>query len=491
MPSDRPTASSSERFSAIRFVMVMGLLSLFADASYESARGIVGAYLAQLGAAAAVVAVATGGGELLGNLLRYGSGALGDRTGRYWLLTGLGYSAGLLAVPAMGLAGSWPAVVALVFVERFGKGLRAPARDVLLSRAAELAGPGKAFGIHEALDQIGAIAGPLAVGAILASGRSYAQALRWLAIPTLAALALLGAARYLYPTPHVSVSARRRRRRRPSGLPGDQEVSSADRLGESTADAPEGYGSAGETPPPAQPAVPSPVSDGAVPLRPIPPDAAPSGPVPDAAIPSGPAEGPARLPGSASPTTFRLYVLGVSLAAAGLADFALVAFHAERLSLLRPSLIPVVFAAAMAADAVSALGFGSMFDKFGLSVLSVATAMGSIYAAFAFSSSAALLFLGALLWGISLGAQESVMRSAVVSLVPLSRRGRSYGVVGMWYGLAWFAGSATLGFLYGIGRGALATFSIACELAAATVFLIVRNRARKELSRPGATSSLT
>ena len=405
--------------------MVMGLVSLFADAAYESARGIVGAYLGQLGATAAVVAVATGGGELLGNLLRYGSGALGDRTGRHWLLTGLGYSAGLLAVPAMGLAASWPAVVALVFVERFGKGLRAPARDVLLSRAAELAGPGRTFGMHEALDQIGAIAGPLAVGAILAGGRGYAHALRWLAIPALAALALLAAARYLYPAPHLFVSARRRRRRRTNGLAW----------------------------------------------------------APPEATASGPAKDPSALPASVSPTTFRLYVLGVSLAAAGLADFALVAFHAERLSLLRPSLIPVVFASAMAADAVSALGFGSMFDKSGLSVLSVATGLGSIYAAFAFSSSAPLLFLGALLWGVSLGAQESVMRSAVVSLVPLSRRGHSYGVVGMWYGLAWFAGSVTLGFLYGIGRTVLAAFSIACELAAALMFLIVRNRARRELPR--------
>jgi MFS family permease len=180
----------------MRFIVALGIVSLFADITYEGARSILGPFLQNLGASAAEVGVVAGLGEFLGYGLRLVSGLLADRTQAYWLITISGYVVNLFAVPALAFAGNWPAAALLVVAERTGKSLRAPARDVLLSEAAHRVGRGWGFGLHAALDQTGAVLGPLYVAwAVARAQGNYSPALLRLAIPALCALAALLIAR--------------------------------------------------------------------------------------------------------------------------------------------------------------------------------------------------------------------------------------------------------------------------------------------------------
>ena len=192
---------------ARHFVILLGWVSLFADLCYEGMRGALGGYLAMLGASATAVGLVAGTGEAIGYGLRYVSGALADRTQRYWALTIAGYATNLIAVPLLALAGSWPMVAVLVGIERLGKAVRSPAKSTLTSFAAHDLGAGKAFAIGEAMDQAGGLAGPLVVAGILAwrgeTVSGYAWAFCALAIPAAITLAILLRARRLYPDPRA------------------------------------------------------------------------------------------------------------------------------------------------------------------------------------------------------------------------------------------------------------------------------------------------
>lgn len=189
------------RRRALKFVLLLGVVSLFADATYEGARSITGPFLATLGASGAAVGIIAGGGELVGYGLRLLSGVIGDRTRRYWAITILGYAVNLIAVPLLALAGKWPEAAALMIAERIGKAIRTPARDAMLSHASSRLGSGWAFGVHEAMDQCGAVLGPLIVAGVFAWRGSYRDSFAVLLLPALAALAVLMAARLLYPRP--------------------------------------------------------------------------------------------------------------------------------------------------------------------------------------------------------------------------------------------------------------------------------------------------
>ncbi len=197
---DTKVASSAQR-TAIRFVILLGFVSLLADVTYEGARSITGPYLALLGAGGTAVGLVAGLGELLGYGLRLVSGYLSDRSGRYWFFTIMGYALNLLVVPLLALAGRWEVAAALMIAERIGKALRSPARDAMLSHATKEMGRGWGFGLHEAMDQIGAMLGPLIVAAVLAARGSYQSGFAILLVPALLALAVLAAARWLYPRP--------------------------------------------------------------------------------------------------------------------------------------------------------------------------------------------------------------------------------------------------------------------------------------------------
>jgi predicted MFS family arabinose efflux permease len=194
---------------ALHFVLLVGAMSLCADFVYEGARSIAGPYLALLGATGLIVGAASGLGELAGYALRLVSGRLADVTRKYWPITILGYVVQMAAVPALALAGSWPAAVVLLILERVGKATRNPPRDVMLSRAGlEMGGYGWAFGLHEALDQLGALLGPLAMAAILAWRREFTLAFAALGIPAACTLLLLVVARSRYPNPEGLGSGR-------------------------------------------------------------------------------------------------------------------------------------------------------------------------------------------------------------------------------------------------------------------------------------------
>lgn len=187
--------------SAIKFVVLIGLVSLFADMTYEGARSITGQYLAVLGASATVVGLVAGVGEFIGYGLRLVSGYISDKTRQYWMLTIIGYMLNLFAVPLLALVGRWDLAAALMILERIGKAIRTPARDAMLSHATRAVGSGWGFGLHEAMDQVGAMLGPVIVAAVLYLKGGYETSFGILVVPALLAITVLLTARYFIPIP--------------------------------------------------------------------------------------------------------------------------------------------------------------------------------------------------------------------------------------------------------------------------------------------------
>lgn len=375
---------------ALKMVLLLGVVSLFADFTYEGARSITGPYLAVLGASATAVGVTAGLGELIGYGLRLVSGYFADRTGQYWAITIVGYAVNLLAVPLLALAGRWEVAAVLIVAERFGKAVRSPARDVILSQATQELGHGWGFGLHEAVDQVGALLGPLVVAAVLYSKGSYQMGFAVLLVPALLALAVLLAARFLYPRP--------------------RELEAA----------------------------------------------------------------PARPQTQGLPGAYWLYLAAVALVAAGFADFALIAYHFKRAAVVSDGWIPVVYAMAMGVDALAALALGRLFDRFGLRVLVAASVLTALCAPLVFLWGFYPALAGIALWGVGMGAQESVMRAAIAGMVPAARRGGAYGTFNAGYGVAWFLGSALMGVLYDRSIVSLVAFSIVLQLASVPLLLMIR-----------------
>jgi len=198
-PRDGPVGSS--RKSAFRFIVLLGLVSLFADMTYEGAKSITGSYLAVLGAGAMAVALIIGFGELIGYTPRLLSGSLIDKTGRYWTLMFVGYGVNLFAVPFLAFTGDWATAAVLIIIERAGKAVRAPARDAMLSHAAKEMGGGWAFGLHEALSSVGAMLGPVAVALVIMFNGGYQLGFLILTFPAIVTMIVLIAAWKRYPKP--------------------------------------------------------------------------------------------------------------------------------------------------------------------------------------------------------------------------------------------------------------------------------------------------
>lgn len=182
------------------FIILLGIVSLFGDITYEGVRSVAGPYLYTLGASASVVSLVAGIGEFVGYGLRLASGYLADRTKAYWPLTFIGYGL-LISIPLLAFAGYWQLAAALIILERMGKAIRTPARDTMLSYAAKGVGRGWGFAIHEALDQIGAIIGPVVFSLVLLLQGDYREGFTLLWIPALLTLAVLALARKKVPLP--------------------------------------------------------------------------------------------------------------------------------------------------------------------------------------------------------------------------------------------------------------------------------------------------
>ena len=378
--------------AAIRFIVLIGVVSLFGDMTYEGARSIVGPYLATLGASATIVGLAAGFGELVGSGIRLLSGYIGDRTGRYWTVTIIGYILNLFAVPLLALAGSWEIAVVLIVAERMGRALRAPTRDAMLSHAATRTGAGWAFGLHEAMDTTGAIIGPLAVSAALYLGQGYTTSFAMLVVPAILSIIVLLVARSQFPAPR------------------DLEV-----------------------------------------VEPI------------------------RQP-KALPAKFWLFSVAAAFVGAGYADFSLLAYHFGKAAIVAPPWIPILYAIAMVAAALAALGLGRWFDRTGISVLVPVTVISALSAPLAFLGGPALVTLGVICWGIGMGAQESVMRAVVGSMAAADRRGTAFGLFHAIFGVAWFIGSAVLGIIYDHSVVGVAVLSLVLQLLAVPILFVVVTR---------------
>ena len=197
---NRPKSFSGA--TAFRFVLILGVANFFADMTYEGARSVTGPFLGTLGASAAVVGFTAGFGELLGYTLRSISGVISDRTGKYWIVTIVGYIINMLAVPALALSGHWPVAAGLIVTERTGRAIRKPSTEAMLSFAGKQIGRGWVFGLNEALDQAGATIGPLFISLSLFEQRGYRTAFGYLLVPAILTIAIIFLARYLFPTPH-------------------------------------------------------------------------------------------------------------------------------------------------------------------------------------------------------------------------------------------------------------------------------------------------
>ena len=199
MPASQEQIPAGNRTAALRFIVCLGVVSLFADMTYEGAHSIIGPYLKDLGASAFAVAMIAGVGEMLAASLRFFSGRFADRTHAYWTITFAGYAMNVIAVPALAFASNWQLAAALIIAERTGKALRGPARDVLLSGATEEVGHGWGFGLHSIMDQTGAVIGPLLMVAAVARAHRFGPPFLWLAFPAVGTLIALLMARVLNP----------------------------------------------------------------------------------------------------------------------------------------------------------------------------------------------------------------------------------------------------------------------------------------------------
>lgn len=381
--------------AALKFVVMVGVMSFFADFTYEGSRSVIGPYLKILGAGALAISAVTGFGELVGYGLRLVSGRLADRTGRYWPVTIGGYVLQMSVVPLLALAGNWQVAALLIVLERAGKATRNPPRDAMLSHAAKDMGYGWAFGLHEALDQFGAMFGPLAVALVLTLSRhDYTVAFAALAIPAMITMSLVVVARLFYPRPQ------------------DLEA------------------------------------------------------------------GPAEVHAGGLPRVFWIYLAAGALVAAGFADFPLIAYHFQRAGTVSPTVTPLFYAVAMAVGGVGSLVLGRWFDRAGIGILVPLTIVTALFAPLVFFGGFWAGLAGVSLWGLGMGAHESIIPAAVAPMVARNRRASAYGLFTGVYGIAWFVGSLAIGALFGVSLWAVVAFSVLVELTAIPLILSVHHRTR-------------
>ena len=170
--------------------------------------------------------------------------------------------------------------------------------------------------------------------------------------------------------------------------------------------------------------------------------------------------------------------MAISCVAAGYVDFPLIAYHFKKTASITDAWIPIFFAASMAAAGISALVFGRLFDKKGLSVLISVTVLSSFFAPLVFIDGFYSSLAGLVLWGIGLGAQESIMRAYVANIVQMDRRGTAYGLLNIWFGIFWFIGSVIMGFLYDYSLVSLVVFSLGMQLIAIPIFFAVKEKVK-------------
>ncbi len=379
---------------AFELILLLGLVSALGDITYETGRSVSGPYLAFLGASAVVVGLVSGLGEFIGYALRLASGYLADRTRSYWIATFIGYGL-ILSIPLLAYTDRWEWAVVFLLLERAGKAIRSPARDAILSHAAHQVGRGWGFAIHEALDQVGAVLGPLVFAIVFAQRSSYRDGFQMLWIPAILTVLVLIVARIRVPAPEKL----------------ETKLKAA--------------------------SDPNPRS-------------------------------------RTLPRIFWVYGLFTFLGVAGFANFQIISYHLVNEAVIPVAQIPILYAAAMGVDALSALVIGKAYDKMGLASLVIIPFVTLPIPFLVFSRVFALVIVGVVLWGVVMAVHETIIRAAIADLVPSERRAFAYGIFNTIYGAAWFISGAALGGLYEISSAWVFIYVVVIEIAALLVFLRLR-----------------
>lgn len=389
--------------TAMAFIVLFGIVSLFSDMTHEGASSIRGAYLSLLGASAGTIGFISGLGEMIGYSLRYIFGKITDKTKMYWPMTIVGYVLDIIAVPALALVSEngWIYACILLVIQRVGKAIKKPAKDTIMSFAATQEGVGKSFGIQEVLDQFGAFLGPVLLFVVMlikkdaSQYEAYKTCFAVLAIPGIITLVLLLVTRMKFPNP------------------------------ENFEPEPKEY----------------------VPFQ--------------------------------MKKEFIYYIIGISLFAFGFIDYSIIIMHVsntfttlsshlqETTSLVSSGSLPLLYAGAMLVDAVAALFFGYLYDKKGVTALIISTLISAPFSIFIFfAKSEWSLLIGIALWGVGMGAQESILKAAVSTMVPKASRASGYGIFECAFGVFWFLGSWLLGVMYDVSIPMMVTISVVAQLLA-------------------------
>ncbi|MDU6031042.1 MAG: MFS transporter [Peptoniphilus harei] len=397
-----------KRFSrAMTFIILFGIVSLFSDMTHEGASSIRGAYLALLGASAGTIGFISGLGELIGYSMRYVFGKITDRTRKYWPMVIFGYILDILAVPALALVGE-------------GGWIAAAALLVIQRMGKAIKKPAKDTIMSFAASQEG-------VGKSFGIQEMLDQIGAFLG-PVFLYLVMLfktkGTTFEIYRTAFAFLA-----------IPGLITILLL-------------FVTKSEFP------------------------------NPESFEPETKKEETFVMKKS-----FIYYIFGISLFAFGFMDYALVIMHIsknlvglggnyENFKFISQETLPLLYAGAMLVDALAALVFGHIYDKKGVRALVISTIISAPFSffIFGFKSELAILF-GLVLWGIGMGAQESILKAAVTSMVPKKNRATGYGIFECSFGIFWFLGSWLLGLIYSASLPLMIGLSILAQLMAIPFYL--------------------
>ncbi len=390
------------------FIILFGIVSLFSDMTHEGASSIRGAYLSLLGASAATIGFISGLGELIGYSMRYVFGKLTDKSKQYWPMTIAGYVLDIIAVPALALVGEHGWIAACVLL-------------VIQRMGKAIKKPAKDTIMSFAASQEG-VGKSFGIQEVLDQiGAFIGPVLLYLVMlfktegttfeiysTCFAVLAIPGAITLI-----LLIVTRCK-------FPNPEHFESE----------PKEY----------------------VPFK--------------------------------IKKEFILYIAGISLFAFGFIDYSIIIMHVSRTyshlasglsetsALVSTGSLPLLYAGAMLVDAVAALFFGMMYDKNGVKALVWSTVISAPFAVFVFAfDSVPMLLIGVALWGVGMGAQESILKAAVTSMVPKASRATGYGVFECSFGAFWFLGSWLMGVLYDVSIPAMIAVSVIAQLAAIPLYI--------------------
>ncbi len=413
---------------ALVFILLFSVVSLLSDMTHEGAASIRGAYLSLLGASAATIGFVSGFGELVGYSLRFLFGKLADKTKRYWLLTIIGYAVDVLAVPALALVGEHGWI--------FAAGL------IVIERMGKaIKKPAKNTLISFAASQEGA-------------GKSFALEEMLDQIGAFLGPVLLYVV-MLFKTDGTTFQI--------------YSFCFAILLVPALATLGMLFFTKRKFPHPEQ-----------------------FEPEPTAYVPFK------------LNRQFLLYLGGISLFAFGFIDYSLIVMHVSRTflsvsaslsetaSLVNSGTLPLLYAGAMLVDAAAAMIFGLLYDNKGARVLILSTALSAPFAilVFGFQSIGALL-VGVAMWGVGMGAQESILKAAVAGIVPKASRATGYGIFECVFGVFWFLGSWLLGALYDWSNPAMIAVSVGAQVAAIPLYYLSSKASRRDATPPAFSGEST